>query len=56
MELSANLDKINLANIYLAYIMYTKKFKDDYEDIDSALGESIKLYREKKERDYYILE
>lgn len=25
MELNANLDKSNLTNIYLAYIIYTKK-------------------------------
>lgn len=36
-------NQFNLTNIYLAYTIYThKKIKDDYEDIDFALEESIK--------------
>lgn len=42
MELNANLDKINLIDIYLAYTLYTKKTIDVYEDIDFAWEEFIK--------------
>lgn len=35
-------NQFSLTNIYLAYTIYPKKVNNAYEDIDSAIHESIK--------------